>query len=103
VALDVLQAMGGSTLTPAMEGAMLGIDRIMALQSCLWWLLACAAIAFFMPNAYDLLGRGILRRQEEHLSGRNGNIALGALLILCLLLLAISETRGISEFLYFNF
>jgi len=28
---------------------------------------------------------------------------LGGMLMLCLVLLAISETRGVSEFLYFNF
>ena len=103
VALDVLHAMWGGTLTPAIRESVLGMNRIMELGSCLWWLGACAAIAFFLPNAYDLLGRGLRLEQENRLEGRRGNLLLGALLLLCLFLLSISETRGVSEFLYFNF
>ena len=103
VALDVLHAMWGGTVTPAMRETVLGMNRIMELGSCLRWLAACAAIAFFLPNAYDLLGRGLRLEQENRLEGRRGNLLLGALLLLCLFLLSISETRGVSEFLYFNF
>ncbi|MGK5020543.1 hypothetical protein [Janthinobacterium sp. LB2P10] len=103
VAVDVLHAMFGGTLTPAMRGTVLGINRIMELGTCLWWLGACAAIVFFLPNAYDLLGRGLRLEQENRLEGRCGNLLMGAMLLLCLFLLSISETRGVSEFLYFNF
>lgn len=103
MALDVLHAMWGGTLTQAMRETVLGMNRIMELGSCLRWLAACAAIAFFLPNAYDLLGRGLRLEQENRLEGRRGNLLLGALLFLCLFLLSISETRSVSEFLYFNF
>lgn len=103
VALDVLQAMGGGTLTPAMQESMLGVNRIMQLSSCLWWLGVCAAIVFCVPNVYELLGRGLRLSAEQRLESGRGNILLGGMLMLCLLLLAISETRGVSEFLYFNF
>ncbi|MBW3500431.1 MBOAT family O-acyltransferase [Janthinobacterium sp. NKUCC08_JDC] len=103
VAFDVLRGMVGGTLTPQMREGALGVNRIMELGNCLWWLGACAAITFFLPNAYQLLGRGLRREQEVRLSGGRGDILLGAMLMLCLLLLAISETRGVSEFLYFNF
>lgn len=103
VAIDVLRAMAGGTLTEEMTGAVLGINRIMQLSSCLAWLAACAVTAFCLPNAYQLLGRGLRLEQEHRLEGRRGSLLLGAMLLLCLLLLSISETRGVSEFLYFNF
>ncbi|OYO26351.1 MBOAT family protein [Janthinobacterium sp. PC23-8] len=103
VAVDVLQAMAGGTLSPGMQGAMLGMSRIMALPSCLAWLAACALTAFCLPNAYQLLGRGLRPEQEQRLEGQGGALLLGAMLLLCMLLLAVSETRGVSEFLYFNF
>lgn len=103
VALDVLQAMCGGTLTPAMQESMLGVNRIMQLSSCLWWLGVCAAIVFCMPNVYELLGRGLRLSAEQQLESGRGSILLGGMLMLCLVLLAISETRGVSEFLYFNF
>ncbi|MDP1524963.1 MAG: MBOAT family protein [Rhodocyclaceae bacterium] len=103
IAIDVLSAMvGGTYLGDSGEG-FLGGNRIMALDECMIWLLASAAIVFFAPNAYDMLGRGIRHVEEGRLSGMRGGLALGALLTLMFLLLAISETRGISEFLYFNF
>lgn len=103
VAVDVLYGMLGGTLTPQMRDGALGVNRIMELGNCLWWLGACATVAFFPPNAYQLLGRGLRREQELWLSGGRGELLLGAMLMLCLFLLAISETRGVSEFLYFNF
>ena len=62
-----------------------------------------AVTAFCLPNAYQLLGRGLRLEQEHRLEGRRGSLLLGAMLLLCMLLLSISETRGVSEFLYFNF
>jgi D-alanyl-lipoteichoic acid acyltransferase DltB (MBOAT superfamily) len=103
VAFDLLRAMLGGTLTVPMQAGVLGMNRIMELGSCLWWLSACAAIAFCLPNAYQLLGRGLLRQREAGLHGGRGAFLLGAMLTLCMLLLAVSETRGVSEFLYFNF
>lgn len=102
-ALAVLQAMAGSTLTAPMADALLGINRIMPLANCFGWLLACAAAAFFLPNAYQILGRGLLTTLEARLSGVKGGLLLGGLLAVSVLILAISETRGVSEFLYFNF
>jgi alginate O-acetyltransferase complex protein AlgI len=69
----------------------------------MWWVAACAAIPFFLPNANDMLGKGLQLERKRKSSGWCGAMLLGALLVVSLLLLLISETRGISEFLYFNF
>lgn len=103
IAIDVLTAMVVGTHPGGAGEGVLGINRIMALDECMVWLLACAVIAFFAPNAYDMIGRGMRYVEEERLNGTRGGLILGALLTLVLLLLAISETRGVSEFLYFNF
>ncbi|KAB8041442.1 MBOAT family O-acyltransferase [Janthinobacterium aquaticum] len=103
VAFDVLKAMAGGTLTAQMHDAVLGVNRIMQLSTCLGWLAVCAATALLLPNAYQLLGRGLQLDLERRMEGWRGSVWLGAMLLCCLLLLAISETRGVSEFLYFNF
>ncbi|MCL6486467.1 MAG: MBOAT family protein, partial [Janthinobacterium lividum] len=82
VAFDLLHAMLGGTLTMPMQEGMLGMNRIMELESCLWWLSACAAIAFCLPNAYQLLGRGLLRQREAGLHGARGAFLLGGMLML---------------------
>lgn len=102
-ALQVLHAMAGGTLDGVMAHSALGMNRIIDVQSCVAWLLACSAIAFWAPNAYQMLGAGAQPQREARLAGAWGAFALGLLLLLCLLLLAVSETRGVSEFLYFNF
>lgn len=99
----ILGAMVGHSGWLTVPGATLGINRIMSVESCMWWLAACAAIAFFMPNAYEMLGKGRQPEREQQLSGSLGAMLLGALLLVSVLLLLISETRGVSEFLYFNF
>lgn len=99
----ILGAMVGNGGWLAVPGATLGINRIMSVDSCIWWVAACAAIAFFLPNAYEVFGKGLQLEREQQLSGWFGAMLLGALLSVTLLLLLISETRGISEFLYFNF
>jgi alginate O-acetyltransferase complex protein AlgI len=98
--LGAIVGHGGWLTVP---GTTLGINRIMSVDSCLWWVAACAAIAFFLPNAYDMLGKGLQPEREQKLSGSLGAMLLGALLSVSLLLLLISEMRGVSEFLYFNF
>lgn len=103
VALAVLRAMAGGTLAPVMRGAAMAGARIMPLGVCLAWLAACALIAFCAPNAYRLLGTGIRHQLELRYSGARGGCLLGAMLAACLLLLIIGATRGVSEFLYFNF
>jgi D-alanyl-lipoteichoic acid acyltransferase DltB (MBOAT superfamily) len=92
---------GGGWLT--VPNATLGINRFMSVDSCMWWVAVCAAIAFFLPNPYVRFGKGLHPEWERKLSGLLGATLLGALLIVSLLLLLISETRGVSEFLYFNF
>ena len=114
VAWDILQAMCHSTLMagtsggPGAAGALAGsglagINRIMAVDECLLWLLACGGVAFFLPNVYQWLGRGMRPKLEAKLSTGSGGLLLGLLLGLICLMLIIGETRGISEFLYFNF
>jgi alginate O-acetyltransferase complex protein AlgI len=103
VAMDVLRAMAGWGYSSDSGGGLLRISRIMAVDECMIWLLVSAVIAFFAPNAYDMIGRGRRQAEENRLTSSRGAVALGAMLILSLLLLAISETRGVSEFLYFNF
>lgn len=101
VALDVLRAMCGGTLTD--PAGLLGSDRIMSLRECWAWVGACAAVAFFLPNIYQVLGVGLQPPREAALARPLGGLLLGGLLVGILMLLSISETRGVSEFLYFNF
>ena len=103
IAFGILRAMAGGTAGPEAGGGLLGVNRIMAVDECAAWLVALAAIAFFCPNSYDLIGRGRRHAQELRFSSGIGGAILGASLALTLLLLAISETRGVSDFLYFNF
>jgi D-alanyl-lipoteichoic acid acyltransferase DltB (MBOAT superfamily) len=103
IAGQVLRAMYSGTLDPALANAALGSDRIMPMAWCGGWLAACALVAFCLPNPYQLLGRGLLAQREARLGARLGAAVLGAALALCLMLLTIGETRGVSEFLYFNF
>jgi alginate O-acetyltransferase complex protein AlgI len=102
IAIDILRAMLGGTYIP-IDDSLLGINRLMAVNQCLVWLASCASIALFAPNAYDLIGRGLRTTLESRFSTPQGGVVLGTALVFSLLLLAISETRGVSEFLYFNF
>lgn len=101
IALSVLEAMVRGTADTAQT--VLGSNRIMAMDECWQWVAGCAAVALLLPNAYQLLGRGELPELERKLDGPRGGLLIGALLGVALLLLSVSETRGISEFLYFNF
>jgi alginate O-acetyltransferase complex protein AlgI len=103
ISLDILRAMLHGTFSASPSDSLLGVNRIMAVDECLAWLAGCAAIAFFMPNAYQLIGKGIVEAAESRLSQALGAVALGSALASTFMLLAISETRGVSEFLYFNF
>ena len=102
VALGVLKAMyqGTHTLQP---GNLAGLNRIMNLHAGMLWVLTCASIAFLTPTIYDVLERGKLLDGKWHLQAISSEILFGFLLVISLLLLAIGETRGVSEFLYFNF
>lgn len=102
VAMDVLKAMGQGTHS-LQPGNLAGFNRIMNLESGILWVLACASIAFLAPNIYDVLARGNLVKLERRLQAHWSGILFGFSLVICLLLLAITETRGVSEFLYFNF
>jgi D-alanyl-lipoteichoic acid acyltransferase DltB (MBOAT superfamily) len=102
IALNILHAMTIGTFNSSSDG-LLGINRIMDIDECAVWIVACATIAFLTPNAYDMLGKGILQTYEERLNGGIGGVVLGFALVITFILLAISETRGVSEFLYFNF
>ena len=103
VALDVLHAMARGTHALPATGTLLGANRIMAVDECVLWLSALSVIAFFGPNAYDMIGRGLRGEAERRLSNTLGGFVLGAAIAGAVVLLAISETRGVSEFLYFNF
>ncbi|AXA91862.1 MBOAT family protein [Massilia sp. YMA4] len=103
IAWSILEAMGGGTAPAVVGDAMLGASRIMPMAECLGWLAVCGVIALLLPNAYQLLGKGVLVELEERMRGPRGGLLLGAMVMGSLLLLAISETRGVSEFLYFNF
>jgi alginate O-acetyltransferase complex protein AlgI len=102
VALDVLRAMFQGTYT-LQTGNLAGLNRIMNLQSGMLWVLVCASIAFLAPNIYEILEREKLIGIKRYLENKWSGIVQGFLLTLIFLLLAISETRGVSEFLYFNF
>ena len=101
IALNILHAMTVGTFDAS--NSLLGINRIMDINESSVWIAVCAAIAFFTPNAYILLGKGTLQAYEDRLSGTVGGVVLGFSLVITFILLSISETRGVSEFLYFNF
>jgi len=102
VAMDVLKAMSQGTYV-LQPGNLAGLNRIMNLKSGILWVLACACIAFLMPNVDDLLVRGKHLGIERRLQTTVGATWFGFASVIILLLLAITETRGVSEFLYFNF
>ena len=102
-AWSILKAMAGHGAAWAAPGSELGINRVMDMGSCAIWVAVCAVTAFLLPNAYRVLGLGEQSGKERRLGGSAGMLLLGAMLVLILLLLMISETRGVSEFLYFNF
>jgi D-alanyl-lipoteichoic acid acyltransferase DltB (MBOAT superfamily) len=103
IAISIWRAMLHGTAASAASEAMLGASRIMPMDECLWWLAASTVIVLALPNVYRVLGFGPLPELERRLDRGQGGLVLGALLGVSLLLLAISETRGVSEFLYFNF
>jgi alginate O-acetyltransferase complex protein AlgI len=103
IAIEVLRAMAVGTYAGDTGSGLLGVNRIMAVDECMIWLGVLAVIAFLAPNAYEMIGQGMRYPEESRLSRSWGGFALGAILTLSFLLLAISETRGVSEFLYFNF
>ena len=100
--MDVLKAMSQGTYV-LQPGNLAGLNRIMNLKSGILWVLACACIAFLMPNVDDLLVRGKHLGIERRLQTSVGATWFGFASVIVLLLLAITETRGVSEFLYFNF
>lgn len=102
IALAILRAMAFGTYEPAV-GSIVEINRIMALDQCVVWLAVLAAIAFFLPNPYELIGHGARKVREGAFTVPRRGFAFGFSVTLMLVLLAISETRGVSEFLYFNF
>ena len=103
VALAVLKAMWHMAPAGTLGTGLLGGDRIMSLTECWSWIAVCASISLLLPNVYQVLGKGIVPDLERRLIGIRGGVLTGALLGLSLVLLAVSETRGMSEFLYFNF
>jgi hypothetical protein len=103
VALDVLRAMAGGTYAEGTGSGILGINRIMAVDEALAWIAAAAAIALFLPNVYQLVERASRLLDEKRLGRIAGGFLQGMATTAAMLLLAINETRGVSEFLYFNF
>ncbi|MET3107081.1 alginate O-acetyltransferase complex protein AlgI [Oxalobacteraceae bacterium GrIS 2.11] len=101
VALDIFQAMWSGTFHGKV--GTLGMNRIMAVDESLYWLGAAALVAFFLPNLYQVFGTGVREKLEIKMNTAWGGIAFGVMLMLVMILLAVSETRGVSEFLYFNF
>lgn len=103
IALEILQAMLGSNYAGGTGTGFFGSTGIVRADQCLIWLSVAALIAFFAPNAYQLIGWGLQKDKENRLNSGWGAVALGGLTILALLILAIGEARGGSQFLYFNF
>jgi len=102
-ALSILRSMVAGGFATADPDGFAIIDRLIPLRECLVWLTALAAICFFLPNIYQWAGTGRNPGLESRLAGAGGAFVAGLTTVAALVLLAISETRGVSEFLYFNF
>jgi alginate O-acetyltransferase complex protein AlgI len=108
VANNLLDAMFFGTFAPA-QGNLAGLNRIMDMRAGVLWILTCGAVAFCLPNIYEIVERGAARWRSQIARSKSGRLIVlgsavfGLQLTLILFLLAIAETRGVSEFLYFNF
>jgi len=100
--LSILNAMIGNAYVHVGPNE-LASDRIMSIGDCLTWLATCGLIAFTLPNTYELLARYHSSTPALRVARFKSGLLTGCVIALSALLLAISETRGVSEFLYFNF
>ena len=71
------------------------------------WIAALGALALWSPNSQEIVGRWVAGagRATQSLAQRPllRWVLLGALLMGCVLLAVVNGSRGVSEFIYFNF
>jgi D-alanyl-lipoteichoic acid acyltransferase DltB (MBOAT superfamily) len=101
-ATDILHAMVFGPFSFSTPNG-IAMNRIMPMDACAAWLATSAGIAFFAPNAFEMIGWGLQHAREKRLGSTGGAAAMGALSILGLVIIAIGESRGRAQFLYFNF
>lgn len=77
--------------------------QVVDLTRCYGWIVPLLAFAVFSPNSTDLSARITARAFPVHLPAPLKFAALGSGFAASLFLILIGETRGVSEFLYFNF
>jgi D-alanyl-lipoteichoic acid acyltransferase DltB (MBOAT superfamily) len=117
-ALNVLAAMFGANglvlpleWQPTLAATLTGVetwtfgplDAFAGLRQCLW----CAvllAVVFWAPNSQTVIGRlEAALRSRATKAGRWAWCATGFACTLVFVVAAINESRGVSEFIYFNF
>jgi len=68
------------------------------------WIAALLALAWFCPNSQEIMaGLGRVRPLDVRVRSALGWSAFGALTASVMLLAIVSASRGVSEFIYFNF
>ena len=68
------------------------------------WILALLLIVWAFPNTQQVMARlSFLRRAAWSIHAGTAGFAVGVMSFWILLLLMVNETRGLSEFIYFNF
>jgi D-alanyl-lipoteichoic acid acyltransferase DltB (MBOAT superfamily) len=87
--LDSLQVSSSAAISPVRQ---------------LGWTITLMAVAFVMPNSQELIKRSTAWVNEHSLvNDWTRAILVGSLVAQILLLSAINSSRGVSEFIYFNF
>jgi hypothetical protein len=68
------------------------------------WIAALLALAWFCPNSQEIMAAlGRMRPLDVRVRATLGWSAFGALAASVMLLAIVSASRGVSEFIYFNF
>lgn len=101
-ALLILGGMAGVGASAPFWGAPEGA-QVIDLTRCYGWIVPLLAFAVLFPNSTELSQRVSVWILSARLPAGTKYVALGAGFVASLFLILVGETRGVSEFLYFNF
>lgn len=98
----LLKAMAGQNAAND-SSALSAYASVIDLGRCYTWLAALSAFAIFIPNSNELSQRFCVFTATVRVHPILNYTMLGMVCAASMFLILIGETRGISEFLYFNF